>query len=175
MWKNGKTALTILFFFLPVFGAKSQPAEDIEVRIALPEQAVCLPSKSFELELYVTNVGVKEISLSQEWMVSGIEYEVVYDMKQGFGRAAVFAQRSDSISKLDFSRGTPFELATGSTQRAKTERPLDYDFFQKPGFYKVRVHYRSAIREQGGTLRKVQVASNWVLFEVESCRSKPAQ
>ena len=167
-----KIAFTVLLLFYgSVCNARTPSQDTLAVRIALPQHTVCVGSKSLTLELYITNVGSRDVLISREWMLEAREYTVVYDMKEGFARISTLQTRSDPISDLNVGR-TSVKLPAGATKRYETTIELDDDFFQKPGFYKARVHYWGAIREQGGTFREVRIPSNWVLFEVESCPSK---
>lgn len=167
-----KIALIVLFLVCSqVTNATKPSADDIAIRIVLPQPTVCLGSKSLTLELYITNVGSRDISISREWMLEAREYWVVYDLKEGFARIATFQTRSDPISDLNVGR-TSVKLPAGAAKRYETTIEINDDFFQKPAFYKARVHYWGAIREQNGKFREVRIPSNWVLFEVEPCSSK---
>jgi hypothetical protein len=174
MPKKFEIALAVLFLACGQVSDATPSPEDIAVMIALPQQAVCLGAKSLTLELYITNVSSRDFSISREWMLEAREYAVVYDIKEGFARIDSLQTRSDPISDIDVGRNS-VKFPVGSAKRYVTTIPLDKDFFQKPAFYKARVHYWGAIREQGGTFRDVRIPSNWVLFEVESCPSKSAQ
>lgn len=107
-------------------------------------------------------------------MLEAREYMVVYDLKDGFTRISTLQTRSDPISELDVGH-TSIKLSAGAAKRYATTIELDNDFFKRPAFYKARVHYFGAIREQGGKPQEVRIPSNWLLFEVESCTLKSAQ
>ncbi len=176
MSRKLKVALTTLFFFacLVVCDAQSKEPDDVVVWIALPAESICTDTKSLTLERFITNVGSRELSISRDWVLKRREFEVVFDIKERFGRIAELETRSDPISDFDLGR-TSLKLKAGAAARYKTTLELDNQFFQKPGFYKMRMHYLGAIREPSGAFREVLISSNWVLFEVESCASKPAK
>ncbi len=148
--------------------------EELTVSVALPRQTVCLGSKSLTLELYVTNTSSKEMPVSQQWALGVIDYEVAYDLKEGFTRLDLMQRRGDALPGST-PEHTWIKLPAGSTKRYETTLELDHAFFQKPAFYKTKVEYWGATAQQSGAYREVRIPSNWVLFEVESCPSKAGQ
>src|SRR5262249_16417714 len=72
-------------------------SDDLAVRIALPQQSVCVGSESLTLEIYVTNLSSHEIPVSQHWALGVIDYEVAYDLKDGFARLDLMQKRGDPL------------------------------------------------------------------------------
>ena len=161
----------VLWFYVPVCDARLRSPDNIAIRIALAEAVVCSDTKSLILERFITNASSKNILISRDWMLESREYAVIFDLKERFGRIASLQTRSDPISEETVGPHL-VTLAAGATTRYATTIELDNDFFRKPGFYQMRMHYRGTARERNGSSHRVRISSNWLLFQVTECRPK---
>jgi hypothetical protein len=170
-----KIALAALLLVTAQGLCQSTPSPDeLTVSVALPQQTVCMGSKSLTLELYVTNSSSKEVPVSRNWALGVIDYEVAYDLKDGFKRIDLMQRRGDPLpgSTPEY---TWIKLPAGGTKRYEATLELGQPFFQQPAFYKAKVEYWGAIAQQKGAHQEVRIPSNWVLFEVKSCPSKAGE
>lgn len=169
--------VAMLFFLVSSHGLRRESRfspDNLTITAALPQQKVCSGTKSLTVELYITNNGSRDISTSREWAREAVDYAVAYDGKEGFARHDLLTERGDPISGI-MPEHSFVKIPAGSARRFETTLALDETFFHKPAFYKARVHYWGTIAQPDGTLKDVQLPSNWVLFEVESCPSKASQ
>jgi len=147
---------------------KPLPAE-IDVRIALPEASICLESKSLSLEVYITNISSKEMTISKEWTLKMSSFDVVCDQESKNTRIATLSIRGDPFPGGGVSHSW-FSLSPGASNRYVTSLGLsNREFFTGPSVYRLMVRCIFYHRQPNGEIREIAIDSNNSLFELTSC------
>jgi hypothetical protein len=150
---------------------KTKSAE-IVVRIVPTEASICLESRSLPLEIYITNVTSKNITISKEWVLKMSSFDVAYDQEQKNTRIATLSSRGDAFPGVRLSH-TWGKLSPGASNRYVTSIELsNRKFFTGPSFYKVMVQCVFYLRDSSGKIREIVIDSNEVLFELASCSAQ---
>jgi hypothetical protein len=164
--------LIVLGFSSGLQSSNARPPLEIAVRIILPEESICAGSKVLELEVYITNIGSRKVTISKELTVRESSFDVAYDMEHGSSRIATLNTRGDPFpdSRPIYAWIT---LSPRESRRYKSSLELrDRNFFTGPAFYTVICQYLFSVREPSGKNREMTVYSNEVLFEVKECPSQ---
>ncbi len=147
-------------------GSDTSDAALLSLRLAIPG-SVCTSQTEVPVDLFLTNDGPQEVAVTSKGFGTGITYFALYDSIAGSFRREVMGTVGDWLSELnaDSTRA----LSHGESYRIVMKLQLPKKIFDRAGFYKIQVRYSGTATDRAGASRKLELLSNWSVFETQDC------
>ncbi|MGH9643369.1 MAG: hypothetical protein ACRD3Q_13220 [Terriglobales bacterium] len=168
--KHGMRGRLILIpAIVMMLGISMQSADEsksVSLRLYLPESSVCVGTTEMNVEMEILNEGESEVVVSPKGFGSAVEFMALYDTADGRPRLESLQTVGDSFAKPVTATST---LNPGRSLKASGSVTLKTEFFNAPGFYKIRLGYSGNVMTKTRTSKRVNISSNWVIFEIRPC------